>query len=134
MKRLVLPLVLSLVGCEAETEVPQDSADTSVELPPTAYERDLAPLLLACTGCHSGDEPESGLDLTDIWAISGQESTQTEMSLLEPYNHLESYLWHKVAGTQGIAGGLGTSMPIGDTWSEENIDLLALWIDLGMPE
>ena len=82
MKRLVLPLVLSLVGCRAETEVPQDSADTSVVLPPTAYERDLAPLLLACTGCHSGDEPESGLDLTDIWAISGQESSQTEMSLL----------------------------------------------------
>ena len=132
MNRLFLMGVL--VACKAGPATPPDTGDTAVELPPTAYERDLAPLLLACTGCHSGEEAESGLDLSDPWAIVGVQSTQAEMMLLEPYNHLESYLWHKVAGTQGIAGGLGTGMPIGDTWSDENIELLALWIDLGMPE
>ena len=56
------------------------------------------------------------------------------MNLIEPGNHLQSYLWHKVAGTQSIAGGLGQQMPLANHWSSEDIDLLAQWIDLGVPE
>jgi hypothetical protein len=56
------------------------------------------------------------------------------MPLIEPGNHLQSYLWHKVAGTQSIAGGLGRRMPVNHEWPEEDIEMLARWIDLGAPD
>ena len=117
----------AVFGCE--TPVIEDTG--SIE---SAYERDLAPKLLVCAGCHGGDTPQGELDLTDIWSTVEVESKQAEMVLIREGNHYESYLWHKVAGTHSIAGGLGTRMPVGEEWSKEDIDLLALWIDLELPE
>jgi hypothetical protein len=74
------------------------------------------------------------LDLSDFWILDGVASTQVKMPLIAPGSHLESYLWHKVAGTHSIAGGLGQRMPVNDHWSQEDVDLLAQWIDLGMPD
>jgi hypothetical protein len=54
--------------------------------------------------------------------------------LIAPGDHLQSYLWHKVAGTHSIAQGLGQRMPVNASWSQETIDLLGQWIDLGCPE
>ena len=125
--------IVVVVACTEPVESPVDSGDSSDPVL-SAYERDLAPLLLACTGCHSGEDAEAGLDLTDVRAQAEVESSQMEMALIQPYSHLDSYLWHKVAGTHGVAGGLGTGMPVGDNWSQENIDRLALWIDLGLPD
>jgi len=108
------------------------------ESPPeqlSAFERDLAPQLLACTACHNNTEaPEGGLNLTDLNTLTDIPSQQMDMMLIEPGNHLRSYLWHKVNGTQSIAGGLGQRMPIAHAWSEENVTLLGQWIDLGLPE
>lgn len=111
-----------------DTDPPRDTAF------PTPFERDLAPLLFACTGCHAGENAESGLDLTDIRATLGAPSGHLDMALIEPGNHLQSYLWHKVAGTQSVAGGLGQQMPPGGGWTDADIALLARWIDLGAPE
>ena len=124
MSRLPLIALLSLgVGCATEPPEPE-----------TAFERDLAFKLFACTGCHSSDNPEAGLDLTDPWDLVGAPSQQMDMNLIEPGNHLRSYLWHKVAGTQSIAGGLGQRMPVRAKWTDEDVDLLARWIDLGAPQ
>ena len=132
---------LCLLGCTTSsmvkdtgvTETFDTSSDTGTEIL-TPFQRDLAPKLLACAGCHSSENPEAGLDLTDIRDSIGLQSTHLQMNLIEPGNHLQSYLWHKVAGTQSIAGGLGQQMPLANPWSNEDIELLAQWIDLGVPE
>jgi hypothetical protein len=117
-----------LIACEQPEE-------EITEPLPTAFERDLAPKLIECTGCHhDGDEPSGALNLNDFWVLDEVESSQIEMPLITPGNHLDSYLWHKVAGTHSIAGGLGQRMPLNVQWSQEDVDLLALWIDLGLPE
>ena len=121
-----LGLALLLGGCGPNAEQPEETTQTP-------FERDLAPLLAMCSGCHGGTTPEAGLDLTDPRTILEAPSKQIDMPLVEPGNHLRSYLWHKVAGTQSIAGGLGRSMPPDEPWSADDIELLARWIDLGAP-
>lgn len=117
-----------LIACD-----PPETVDS--ELLPTAFERELAPLLNDCVGCHhSGTEPSGALDLSDLWTLDGVESSQVEMPLIASGNHIDSYLWHKVAGTHSVAGGLGQRMPVNVQWSQEDVDVLAQWIDLGMPE
>jgi hypothetical protein len=131
MRRATLLVVLLsalLAGCGSTVEGGFEPATAQ-----TPFERDLAPKLAACFGCHTGDDPKAGLDLSDVQAIIGVESTQLKMAIIEPGNHLQSYLWHKVAGTQSIAGGLGQRMPVDHEWPAEDVDLLARWIDLGAP-
>lgn len=113
-------------GCEGSSPNASDAAQSP-------FERDLQPKLAQCLGCHGGSTPEGGLDLADIQALVGVQSAQLDMALIEPGDHLQSYLWHKVAGTQSIAGGLGRQMPTNERWSDEDVDLLARWIDLGAP-
>ena len=117
--------LLLLAGCE------EPAAPGS---PPTPFERDLQDALIACTLCHNPSTKEAGLDLSDPWALVGVRSTQANMDLIVPGNHIESYLWHKVNGTQGISGGMGQRMPAEQPWSEEAIGTLGVWIDLGLPE
>jgi len=127
--RYTLVVIVLLCACTS----PQ-SAGINPDTPQTPYQRDLAPKLSLCIGCHGGDAPKAGLDLADIKSSVGSPSSQIGMALIEPGNHLQSYLWHKVAGTQSIAGGLGQRMPPIQQWSEEDVALLARWIDLGAPD
>jgi hypothetical protein len=128
-----------LIACQAPIEpAATPPVEPPAPTPPpapvvqTPFERDLAPKLAGCLGCHSADS-QNGLDLTDLWASVGEPSSQIEMALIASGDHLQSYLWHKVAGTHSIAGGLGQRMPVGSTWSQDDIDLLARWINLGVP-
>jgi len=135
MSRLFFLLLASAIfvsACESSSAGPGGTPDAAVA--PTPFERDLAPKIAGCLGCHAGQSPEAGLDLSEIQALVGVESSQLGMPLIQPGNHLQSYLWHKVAGTQSIAGGLGRRMPLDHQWSEDDIELLARWIDLGAPD
>jgi hypothetical protein len=51
--------------------------------------------------------------------------------LVTPGDSLNSYLFHKVNGTQSLADGSGTQMPIGQAMSDDEIDLIRQWIDDG---
>jgi hypothetical protein len=62
-----------------------------------------------------------------------QPAGQADMNLIEPGDHLYSYLWHKINGSQSIAGGSGTNMPIGAWLDDAEIELLAEWIDRECP-
>jgi hypothetical protein len=56
------------------------------------------------------------------------------MDRIEPGNHLQSYLWHKINGTQLSAGGSGVRMPqFGPFFSAAELDGIAGWIDAGAP-
>ena len=134
----VFAVLLLVASCDAppgQGEAPQSVHGQALENGhQTPFQRDLAPKLAECAGCHSGEQPQAGLDLSHIRDSIGVQSAQVEMALIQPGNHLHSYLWHKVAGTQSIAGGLGQQMPAHSPWAQADIDLLARWIDLGAPE
>lgn len=71
-----------------------------------------------CTsGCHAGPSPSATLSLMmsdDPWcSIVDQPSSVAGIDLVEPGDPARSYLWHKLAGTQGCRdiGGSGSGMP-----------------------
>jgi hypothetical protein len=88
-----------------------------------------------CAGCHAGEAPAGDLDLAldPLGAMLAQPAGQADMNLIEPGDHLYSYLWHKINGSQSIAGGSGTNMPIGAWLDDAEIELLAEWIDRECP-
>ncbi|MFK7931278.1 MAG: c-type cytochrome domain-containing protein [Myxococcota bacterium] len=108
------------------------SDDTDIYIDVT-FEEYIEPKLSGCVGCHQGEKPDGALDLTgDLYdKLMTLPSGQTDMALIEPGDANYSYIWHKINGSQSLAGGAGTRMPLGTAWSEEDIELLALWIDLG---
>lgn len=86
------------------------------------------------SGCHEPGGADSSLDLSDgaYYAIYGVASSQSLLSLVEAGSHEESYLWHKVNGSQGSVGGTGGRMPNGlPPLAAEQIDAIAAWIDGG---
>lgn len=83
-----------------------------------------------CTSCHpAGGTGSGGLDLegdlcTTVVGVSAQGYTGT---LVVAGDSAASVLWHKMADT-GTYGGV---MPLGGTISQEEIDIVANWIDDG---
>jgi len=132
--------LLCLTGCQKDASKDGNSdtaaATTSSPMYPTLAGEVGLLMATRCEGCHSAALAEGGLDLqTDMLAATvGVSSTQSlEMELIANRDHLQSYLWHKVNGTHGIAGGSGSSMPLGGEISSQEVELLAYWIDIGCP-
>lgn len=85
-------------------------------------------------GCHEPGGEDPSLDLSDgaYYAIYGVASDQSLLFFVEPWVHEESYLWHKLNGSQGSVGGGGGRMPKGvPALTAEQIDAVADWIDNG---
>lgn len=102
--------------------------------PTPSFEADVRPLVERdCIDCHEPDRLEAGLDLwTDPYpALVEQPSTQSGLLLVEPGDSLYSYLFHKVNGSQALAAGAGTRMPLGATWNDADVAAVADWIDWG---
>ncbi len=102
--------------------------------PEVSYRDEVFPLLQEhCTRCHSADNPESGLNLysTGLEGLVDAPAAQSDLMLVTPGDSLNSYLFHKVNGTQSLAGGSGTQMPIGRAMTDDEIDLIRQWIDDG---
>jgi hypothetical protein len=96
------------------------------------WEDEIGPLIVSeCGGCHGGADPESNLRFDTRENLLSLESTQTDLMLVEPGAHIDSYLWHKLANTQLIAGGSGSAMPQGAQLDPVDIDIVAEWIDAG---
>jgi len=132
---MAMVLTLAAGACDdgtSEGTSPVPTGDASGSQ--TAYERDLEPLLIGCTGCHGAGLQESELDLRDPWASIDLPAKQAAMALIVEGSHVDSYLWHKVNGSHGVAGGAGGRMPAGSQWTEAQIQLLADWIDAGCPQ
>lgn len=98
---------------------------------------DLLYLDCAHSGCHLPPFSNAGLALddpgTDIANLVGVPSTQSPLLRVLPGRPSQSYLWHKVLGTQASVGGSGDRMPqlhqVGDAYlSDAEMDLLRGWI------
>jgi hypothetical protein len=88
------------------------------------------------TMCHeAGGSAVTILDLSGNGYdnLVGMPSTQAVgLNLVEPGNSADSYLIHKLRGTQVDAGGLGAAMPSGgDSLEEATIAMIEAWIDAG---
>lgn len=105
--------------------------------PGLTFEDDIAPIVQReCTGCHAGSSADADLDLRDdpFGTLINRDSAQAEFPLIEAGDALDSYAWHKINGTQTLAEGSGSSMPLGRWLLPEEIDLIGDWIDAGAPE
>ncbi|MCH7700398.1 MAG: hypothetical protein IID37_01805 [Planctomycetes bacterium] len=114
------------------------------ESPMSVYEMEIQPIwngtgtgAAACTGCHGfagGLSLSAGTSHGNIVGVA----SSAGMNLVEAGDHLNSYLWHKINGTQGgVSGGSGGQMPDGcptgtnPCLSSTDIDKVADWIDDG---
>jgi len=154
MMALSVLLTLPLIGCTSPSKnttngdvessdsggvvaLTEDTGEASSEEDEggMSFARDIEPMMIACTGCHSGETPDGSflLPIDGMYdAIVGRPSGQTkEMLMVTPGDSLYSYIWHKLNGSQAIAGGAGTAMPLGQRWSDEDVQRIADWIDLG---
>ena len=92
----------------------------------------------ATGSCHGGASPTvfPSCD-ADRWydAMVAAPSQQAPgMNLIEPGDAEQSYLVHKLRGTQGLAGGGGARMPIADS-PLDDVEQAAVeaWISNGAP-
>lgn len=114
---------LALGACGQDASVPTFTAD-------------VAPILAQrCAWCHVLDDtgaPYLELDANPYDHIVGVPSNEAPaMPYVTPGDRYASYLWHKVNATQSIAGGAGTSMPVGPRLSDEEVERIGAWIDAG---
>ena len=108
--------ILGSVACADPELIASSDTDIREELVDPSFEEHIEPMFKSCLACHQGEAPDGGFDLTgDMYArLVEQRSIQAEsLNLVEPGDSAYSYLWHKLNGSQSLAGGAGTRMPMG---------------------
>lgn len=102
------------------------------------FAADVQPIFTAnCTfsGCHSGTSPQQGQNLTagQAWFnIVNVPSKESGLLRVKPGAPDESYLVHKIQGTQTTVGGSGSRMPLqGCCLSPGQIGTIRAWIAAG---
>ncbi len=93
----------------------------------------------AVPGCHAGTTPQEALNLSEgrlahsnIVNVSANQLAG--MMRVRPGQPDQSYLVHKIQGTQASAGGTGNRMPLGGTpLTQAQIDTIRDWIAAGAP-
>jgi hypothetical protein len=100
-----------------------------------SFAQDVQPIFDAhCVSCHSPPGASAGLNLSvdGFNDIVNQGSNQSALDFVEPGARTQSYLWHKIAGTQGSVGGSGGRMPLGrPQLSARDRGVIGQWIDEG---
>ena len=106
-----------------------------------SFANDVQPIFTqscATAGCHSGANPPDGLNLSNgmsyAMIVSVASVQLPSMNRIEPGDASNSYLVHKIDGTQASVGGLGAGMPTpgaGGILSEELRDIIRVWADEG---
>lgn len=99
---------------------------------------DVAPILQAqcAPGCHEpgGEWPTQDLLNSPYFALVGVPSTQSPLNKVEPGSLDDSYMWHKLHGTQFEVGGSGLDMPKDAMMlAPEDLDVIETWILDGAP-
>ena len=100
------------------------------------HEAHIQPIWTAnCLFCHSGDDPDIGMDLTDAYdQLVDVKSKESDLMRIAPGNVEGSYLWHKLNSSHEAAGGRGSKMPKMGTIHETDLAVLRAWIEAGAPK
>lgn len=131
---LVLALSPFLGGCFSDD--PTDPSDG-----PPSFAEDIQPIFsgsCAFSGCHgsNANPPQKPMELTAGQAydnIVGVSSAELPSMLrIAPGEPDQSYLIHKIQGTQNSVGGSGDRMPLGMApLAQSTIDLIRRWVEEG---
>jgi len=134
----VPPPTISTSTTTTSTTMPSGSTTTTL---PWTFAAQVQPLLGSrCGACHggSGTPQYAGLmNLDDPSQAYGEIVNVPSMELptmdrVEPSDPDNSYLLHKVEGTQGTVGGSGSRMPLGGPYlSTDELDGIRGWIEDG---
>ncbi len=95
-----------------------------------SFDSDVLPIIAENCGCHRSASPSAGLDMTDDAAyesLVGQPSSNG-LPYVTPGDPDESYIAHKLEGTQVAAGGGGNQMPLGGDLSNADVATIVQWI------
>lgn len=104
--------------------------------PPPTWVADVEPIIDArCGGCHTNGGASGGRSwntYADMFQMSIDVPTMQE---IEPFDRQNSYIWHKINGTQASVGGSGSRMPLsGGFLNSTQLNTIGAWIDAGAPE
>jgi hypothetical protein len=114
---------------------PVCNSDTTAQRT-VSFKRDVLPILQEnCVMCHQDSLPMGALDLMPriaYAALVGVRSSEIKMLRVAPGNPEQSYLFHKIAGSNALIGGNGNSMPLGQPpLSKEDVGIVGRWIAQG---
>ena len=146
MKRLLLISLIGLIiacgGSSDETSDQDgttdgdDNSGATLEATLSGIQSNIFTPTCARSGCHSSTSASAGLSLADGESFSslvGVPSSQLDsMNRVEPADTSQSYLIHKLEGTQATVGGSGSQMPRGESpLSDEELQAIKDWINEG---
>jgi len=127
---VLVPLVLA--ACPGDDD---DKIDGPIEDPTFDDVQPILTTSCAVGGCHDGT---SFPDMTDPAYDNIVDVASVElptMNVITPGDTDNSYLYHKINGTQGDAGGSGNRMPLGlPELTADEITTIGNWIDDGAPQ
>ena len=104
---------------------PGAANDTCAAPQSFTYTADIAPILNNCTGCH-GNAGGFALNYNNLFTASS-----IGMNYITPGDPSQSYLWHKINGTQSSVGGSGSKM---GNLSNSQLSTIEEWITQGAPQ
>lgn len=134
---LLAVLLLAAGACISSTNgTTTSTTPTTSTSSAVSFSQDIQPIFNSnCVVCHQGMMAPQGLSLEA--GMSYQElvnagSTQSSLALIAPGNVEQSYLWHKVNGTQASVGGSGARMPYQSAaLPASQLSLIRQWIEQG---
>jgi hypothetical protein len=127
-------------GTEGDTDTPTTGDDSTTEEPTTAsgalsFAADVwAPILQPSCSCHQQGASGGllmGTDAAAAYTAMVDVKSSSPLDYVEPGDSSKSYVFHKVSGTQGEAGGGGGQMPQGGMLDAADIATIKQWIDDG---
>lgn len=100
-----------------------------------SFVTDIEPVLTAtCGSCHGGAGGSGSLSYIEDWdyLVYVASDDVLAMFLVDPFDSSNSYLQHKIDGTQGTVGGAGNQMPRGGgSLTATEITMIEDWINEG---
>lgn len=134
--RLVLGLaaVVVLAGTSLAQDEPDVAECTPPDSPTVSFVNDVQMVFdFNCLSCHQTGAENAGLNLGfgESYAdLVGVASTQSPLLRVQPGIPSESYLFHKLSGTQQEVGGSGTQMPQGlGPLPDADLATIRTWIE-----
>ena len=95
-----------------------------------SYSTDVEPIFnsTGCLGCHGGS---GGLTISYSNIVGMPSVDVPSMNLIEAGSTADSYIWHKLNGSQSSVGGAGGIMPQGGSLSASDLATVEAWINDG---
>lgn len=130
-----LGCLVGIIGCTSDSgSGGSDQAGAGAGA--VSFDRDIQPKLNEACNCHQSTPilmaPFSLKTGEAYGNLVGMPSIQLpSMMRVKPGSLNESYLWHKINGTQAEVGGSGTIMPSTLPLRQDERDLFGTWIASG---